>query len=114
MKLKQIQLLMISLLVSFILSACGDDNSVLAPVATDYSQDSHWLSAPASIKSVDVFYLYPTAWRKVNPTDPNICDIDNPSMLAGSASAFARQATALSPLQIFMRHTTDKRTPHMP
>ena len=45
-------------------------------------------------KPVDVFYLYPTAWQKVNPTDPNICEIDNTSMLAGSNAAFARQATA--------------------
>ena len=67
-------------------------------MATDYSQDSHWLHVPDSVKPVDVFYLYPTAWRKVNASDPNICDIDNPSMLAGSASAFARQATAFEPV----------------
>ena len=65
---------------------------------TDYSQDSHWLQVPDSVKPVDVFYLYPTAWRKVDISDPNICDIDNPSMLAGSASAFARQATAFEPV----------------
>ena len=45
-------------------------------------------------KTVDVFYLYPTAWRKTNPTDPNICEVNNLSMLLGSKSAFARQATA--------------------
>jgi len=53
------------------------------------------LSLPAVVdKEVDVFYLYPTAWQKVNTTDPDICEIDNPSMLIGSAVAFARQATA--------------------
>jgi len=65
----------------------------LLAVATDYSQPSHWLSVSNTGKSVDVFYLYPTAWKK-GPTDPYICDIDNLSMLQGSASAFGRQATA--------------------
>lgn len=62
---------------------------------TDYSVATHWLSLPASTdKEVDVFYVYPTAWQKVNKEDPNICDIDNPSMLIGSKAAFSRQATA--------------------
>jgi len=64
-------------------------------VPTNYSNPEHWLSLPASAeKEVDVFYLYPTAWQKVNKDDPNICEINNPSMLNGSKSAFARQATA--------------------
>lgn len=67
-----------------------------APAAdvTDYSQAVHWLSIPVVSHDVDVFYLYPTAWQKVQDSDPNICDIDNPSMLAGSAAAFERSATA--------------------
>ena len=67
-------------------------------MATDYSLDSHWLRVSDSSKSVDVFYLYPTAWSKVDPSEPNICDIDNPSMITGSASAFDRQATAFEPI----------------
>ena len=64
-------------------------------IPTNYSNPEHWLSLPASTeKDVDVFYLYPTAWQKVNKEDPNICEINNPSMLNGSRSAFARQATA--------------------
>lgn len=64
-------------------------------LATDYSVASHWLSMPAVVgKKVDVFYLYPTAWQKTNPTDSNVCAIDNLSMLSGSKSVFARQATA--------------------
>ena len=63
-------------------------------VATDYSKASHWLSLPATVKGVDVFYLYTTAWHKVSPTDPDICGIDNPSMLIGSNAAFAHQANA--------------------
>lgn len=62
---------------------------------TDYSKPEHWLSLPASIdKEVDVFYLYPTAWQKAGEGEPNICGIDNPSMLEGSRAAFAGQATA--------------------
>ncbi|MBK5262471.1 MAG: DUF3089 domain-containing protein, partial [Peptostreptococcaceae bacterium] len=37
---------------------------------------------------------YPTSWHKINESDPIICEIDNPSMLVGSVSAFGRQATA--------------------
>jgi hypothetical protein len=87
-------LVLIALFVSLTLVACGDD-SKSEPQATDYSKSEHWLSLPAVVdKEVDVFYLYPTAWQKVNTTDPDICEIDNPSMLIGSAAAFARQATA--------------------
>jgi hypothetical protein len=74
----------------------NDDNTPpeTTSTATDYAVASHWLSAPDAVKGVDVFYLYPTAWHKINTDDPNICDIDNPSMLEGAASAFQRQATA--------------------
>lgn len=82
------------------LTGCGGSDAPVVPgiTATDYSVASHWLSMPAVLdKTVDVFYLYPTAWQKLNPPDPNepnICKIDNASMLLGSKSAFARQATA--------------------
>jgi hypothetical protein len=84
----------IVLLASLPLTVCGP-----ALKATDYSKPEHWLSLPAvTDKAVDVFYLYPTAWKKVDPTDPNICEIDNPSMLAGAKLVFARQATAFEPV----------------
>lgn len=71
------------------------DSGTLSKEATDYSKAEHWLALPVSNeKTVDVFYLYPTAWQKANKSDPNICDINNPSMLAGSKLAFGRQATA--------------------
>ena len=60
----------------------------------DYSQASHWLSLPAPVKPIDVFYVYPTVWHKVDPAESNICAIDNRTMLAGSLAAYARQATA--------------------
>ncbi|AFA48571.1 DUF3089 domain-containing protein [Acetobacterium woodii] len=66
-----------------------------AIVPTDYSQSEHWLNVPAEItKAADVFYLYPSAWAKVNADDPIVCDIDNPVMLSQSKLAYDRQATA--------------------
>ncbi|PIT85204.1 hypothetical protein COU36_04605 [Candidatus Micrarchaeota archaeon CG10_big_fil_rev_8_21_14_0_10_59_7] len=67
--------------------------------ATDYSKPEHWLSVPAvNDAAVDVFYIYPTAWQKANESSPNICEIDNPSMLNGSKVEFAGQATAFEPV----------------
>jgi hypothetical protein len=76
-----------------LISGCKKDNTD-DNTATDYSLAEHWLSIPVVTKAVDVFYLYPTSWQKVNPTDPSICNIDNPSMLENSKLAFNRQATA--------------------
>lgn len=62
--------------------------------STDYSLSRHWLSLPPTVYNVDVFYLYPTtSWTKDN-TVPMICAVDDSLMMAGAASAFARQATA--------------------
>ena len=94
MNVKNNLLLTSAFLVSFTFAACGNDSSNSASQATDYSQAAHWLSLPAAVdKEVDVFYLYPTAWRN-SDHNPRICEIDNPSMLIGSRLAFARQATA--------------------
>jgi len=90
---KKTLLLSIALLMIFVIAACGKDSSNSAPQATDYSQAAHWLSLPAVTEPVDVFYLYPTAWTNNDP-NPKICAIDEPTMLTGAASAFARQATA--------------------
>ncbi|MBN1664393.1 MAG: DUF3089 domain-containing protein [Deltaproteobacteria bacterium] len=90
----KIKALMIAVFVCLSLTACGGKGAMPEVTATNYSQAKHWLSIPVVSHNVDVFYLYPTAWRKVHASDPNICDIDNPSMLAGSASAFGRSATA--------------------
>lgn len=77
----------------------ADNTATTDQTATDYSNKDHWLSLPTMAdKAVDVFYLYPTSWQKVNQSDPNICDIDNPSMLAGSKLSFGRQATAFEPM----------------
>jgi metallophosphoesterase (TIGR03768 family) len=81
------------------LTFLATNESKLTNKSVDYSQPENWLSLPSSPgKAVDVFYLYPTAWQKTNANDPNICDVDNPSMIKGSNAAFAEQATAFEPI----------------
>lgn len=64
-----------------------------------YSQPELWMKLPKAIdKEVDVFYLYPTSWAKADPSEPDICAIDNPSMVKGANAAYARQATAFEPV----------------
>jgi len=81
-------------------STSKDDNKAQAEtsdaiVPTDYSRSIYWLSLPTeSTKEVDVFYLYPSSWAKVNEDDPIICEINNPVMLKMSKLAYDRQATA--------------------
>lgn len=97
MKKRKAILAIMVLMANLTLMSCGCVGSAItvsAPAATDYSQTAHWLSLPATTKPVDVFYLYPTAWQKLSPTDPNINEINNASMHIGSNAAFARQATA--------------------
>jgi len=94
MNVKTLLSLTSALVVGFTLVACGNGGNG-APQATDYSQASHWLSLPATVYPVDVFYLYPTAWQPANNPDiPQICAIDDATMLIGAPEAFARQATA--------------------
>jgi pimeloyl-ACP methyl ester carboxylesterase len=63
-------------------------------VATDYSIASHWLSIPATLSPVDIFYYYPSSWKKLNASDPIICEVDNPMMLQTAPVQFEKQATA--------------------
>lgn len=62
-------------------------------VATDYSIASHWLSVPATVYPVDIFYLYPTSWSNSDSL-PAICAIDDTSMLRMAPQSFTKQATA--------------------
>src|ERR1035437_4733886 len=69
-----------------------------ATEATDYSIPAHWLTVPATTnKTVDVFYLYPTAWSNTD-LFPVICEIDNPSMLIKAPESSALQVTAFEPI----------------
>ena len=69
-----------------------------AVTPTDYSQSAHWLQVPRAPRwKVDVFYLYPSAYTKTSPRQPNICPVDDPGMMQGAQVAFCRQATAFAP-----------------
>lgn len=99
MKTNNYLIISLALFLSFVFSACSKDRvglnePVTDPIATDYSKAEHWLSLPAAIKTVDVFYLYPTSWARVDSAEPYICAIDNPLMLKYSKFSFGRQATA--------------------
>ena len=96
MKVKN-SLLYFVLLLSISLSGC-EGSSGAAISVTDYAQTAHWLMLTSSpFKDVDVFYVYPTAYAKLAPSDPNFCSIDNASMVQGAKAAFQRQATAFAP-----------------
>ncbi|MEI8185441.1 MAG: DUF3089 domain-containing protein [Chlorobiaceae bacterium] len=67
-------------------------------IPTDYSIADHWLSLPAPVKDVDVFYIYPAAWIKTDKSDPDICELNNASMLEGTRNLYAWQASAFEPV----------------
>ncbi|WP_400207764.1 DUF3089 domain-containing protein [Candidatus Methanomassiliicoccus intestinalis] len=93
------------LVILVVLSALGataaisfsDSDADVSDFSVDYADESHWLALPEVIdKPVDVFYVYPTVWHKVSADEPNICTIDNETMLAGAPQALATQATAFA------------------
>jgi len=109
MNLKKILVVASISLISAGLVACGtgekagEEAAAVDPgaeiVASDYAIAEHWLALPTNPdKAVDIFYLYPSAWAKVNADDPIICEIDNPVMLKYSKLAFDRQAMAFEPV----------------
>ena len=83
-------------LLSIVIFSCRKENGQSSGngVVTDYSIAAHWLNIPAQVKPVDVFYLYPTAWTPDSVSKPLYSEIDNPTMLSGSSTAFSKQATA--------------------
>jgi hypothetical protein len=98
MNAKKIMLAVLALLLLMPLGS-GQDHLQAEPIATDYSNPAHWISVPVVVdKKVDVFYLAPTAWQKLDATAPNICEIDDPTLLLGATAAFGRQATAFTPV----------------
>jgi len=94
MNTKKIALVVLVLIFSLNFVVYGSEIPV-----TDYANPEYWLSLPASTeKTVDVFYLYPTVFQKVDKNEPNVCDIDNPVMLKNSKLALAFQASAFEPV----------------
>jgi hypothetical protein len=62
---------------------------------TNYADATNWLKTTTSIdKVVDVFYVYPTAYRKADASAPDIADVSDAGMRTGAQAAYARQATA--------------------
>ncbi len=81
-----------------VLMACSKDyTQPQKDDISDYSLVKHWLKTPTTNHAVDVFYLYPTAWKQTDSTSTNYCKIDDATMMIGSASAYARQATTFEP-----------------
>jgi hypothetical protein len=94
MKYRNFLFVLLAVLLS-VIALAGCESQTGTVQATDYSVSAHWLAVPSNIdKPVDVFYLYPTVWKKASPSDPNICEIDNPTMLKGAQLAYSVQATA--------------------
>lgn len=67
-----------------------------APVTpTDYSDAAHWLHVPKRDRyAVDVFYVYPTAYSRTDPSQPIFCPADDYGMVKGAQAAYKRQAWA--------------------
>ena len=94
MNVKRIILVVMALLLSLTFTAFANTEP-----ATNYANPEHWLVLPASPdKPVDVFYLYPTVFQKMDKNEPNICNIDNPVMLKYSQLALAFQGSAFDPV----------------
>lgn len=85
--------LTVGIALLFVNGCSKDETSQYISTTTDYSQASHWMSLPATVYPVDLFYLYPTAWSN-SDSMPVICAIDDSSMLVEAPESYARQATA--------------------
>ena len=97
MNAKKAVMVVFTLLLSISLVVSGQDRLHAEPGATDYSNPAHWISVPVVVdKKVDVFYLAPTAWLKLDAAAPNICEIDDSTLFIGAKAAFGRQATAFT------------------
>lgn len=99
MKSKRTILPVIALCVCFVFVGCAKKAAVTTTntdntkAAVDYSMAARWLSLPAPVKPVDIFYICPTAWKNKDKS-PQISAIDDPTLITGAKSAFGRQATA--------------------
>lgn len=109
--MKKVILVILSIsMIAFLLNGCTEkeDDSALnseenmsneaSPI--DYSIEDHWLKLPENRGEyeVDVFYVYPTVYSKESDDDPNICAINNESMIEGAQKAYDKQATAFEPI----------------
>lgn len=69
--------------------------SVADGPVTDYSLEQNWMKLECGEdKPVDVFYLYPTSWARMDEQADPYCTVDDAGMREGAQSAFNAQATA--------------------
>jgi hypothetical protein len=82
-------------------SACeknNDDNVVVKEV--DYSNPDNWVSLPSAIKSVDVFYVYPTVSSSIDGVMDITIDSERSladGVLKAQASVFESDANIFAP-----------------
>ncbi len=94
--MKRIIWIGLAAMMLLVMSGCAAPQTEQA--AIDYGKREHWLALPEKPeKPVDVIYLYPTVWYKIDQQEPNICAIDNATMLAGAELALDKQASVFEP-----------------
>ena len=66
-----------------------------ASVATDYSDEEHWLSLPEITKDVDAFYIYSTSYIESSFEEgaPNFAPLDNPEMIMRASGEYITNAS---------------------
>ena len=66
-----------------------------ASVATDYSDEEHWLALPEITKDVDAFYIYSTSYIESSFEEgaPNFAPLDNPEMIMRASGEYITNAS---------------------
>ena len=82
------------------LSSCASESDNPAPVdpasvATDYSDEEHWLALPEITKDVDAFYIYSTSYIESSFEEgaPNFAPLDNPEMIMRALGEYETNAS---------------------
>ena len=82
-------------------SATAAPKAAARQATVDYAKTANWMMLPrkptAPKKCVDLFYLYPTEYRKT-PSGPVISPLDDPGMRSGAIAAYQRGASAFAPV----------------
>ena len=65
-----------------------------ASVATDYSDEEHWLALPEITKDVDAFYIYSTVYVESSFEEgaPDYATLDTPEMITGALGEYVTNA----------------------
>lgn len=82
------------------LSSCASESDNPAPVdpasvATDYSDEEHWLALPEITKDVDAFYIYSTVYVESSFEEgaPDYATLDTPEMITGALGEYVTNAS---------------------